>query len=191
MDLVDLVKQIYDIRDAVQKIYSDFGEDFLEVKKMLEIEVGLPVIDVDLVGELMIEKNIREERYIPFWLKLALHQLRNIGGDKVIVDSLALRIYEDKGVYFDLKLCYSVPSTTVYSYETDKMRECNVFSFRLLKNRRNTTKLWTLIIFAYLTTDDDWRYIMDELGKFASKKSELEKAVSQLKAAIATLKLVS
>jgi hypothetical protein len=191
MDLVDVVGQIYGARDIVQKIYSDLGDNISEIKKMLNVFVELPSVDVDLVGNLVIEKNIGEERYIPFWLRLLLYPFRNIGDDKVIVDSLALHIYEDKGVSFDLKVCYIVPATSEYLHRPDRIYECSMFSFTLLSNRKNMTPLGTLITFAYLTTEDDWRYIMDELNKLAAKKSELEKAVSQLKASIVTLKLVS
>jgi len=189
MDLVELVKQIYDARDMVQKIYSNLGDNISEIRRMLNVYVELPGIDADLVGNLVIEKNIGEERYIPFWLRLLLNPLRNTSDDKVMVDSLALHIYEDRGVSFDLKVCYLVPATS--EYKPDRVHECSVFSFTLLRNRNNTVLLGTLITFAYLTTEDDWRYILDELNRLVAKKSELEEAVSQLKTAIATLKLVS
>jgi len=191
MDLVDVVKQIYDIRDAVQKIFSDLGDDFLEVKNMLERDVELPGIDVAVSGHLVIEKNIGEERCLPFWVRPLWYPLMHVSGDKVFVDSLALHLNEDKGASFKLKLCYKMPSTSEFIPTLEKTHECTTLGFTLSTNKKGTVRLGTLIIFAYLTNDEDWRYIMDELNKLAARKSELEKAVAQLKIAIATLKLVS
>jgi hypothetical protein len=191
MDLVDVAKQIYDIKDAVQKIYSDLGDNISEINKMLNVFVELPGLDVDLVGNLIIEKNIGEERYIPFWLKLLLYPFTNIGDDKVIVDSLALRVNEERGVSFHLKVCYIVSSTSDYLHTPGRAYECSLLSFTLLKSKKNVTPLKTLVAFAYLTTNEDWRYIVDELDKLVARKSELEKAVTQLKTSIASLKLIS
>jgi hypothetical protein len=190
MDLVDVVKQIYDIRDAIQKIFSDLGDNFLMVKDLLEIDVELPGIDVAVLGNLVIEKNIEEERYLPFWIRTLWYPLTRISSDKVIVDSLALHL-EDRGATLKLKLCFKLPSTTEFIPTQEKTYDCIILRLTLLKNKKDTVELGTLIVFAYLTTDDDWKYIMDELNKLGTRKSELEKAIAQLKTAIATLKLVS
>ncbi|MCI4409168.1 MAG: hypothetical protein JHC26_08760 [Thermofilum sp.] len=191
MDLVDVVKQIYDIRDVVQKIFSDLGDNFIEMKNMLERVVELPSIDAGVLGHLVIEKNIEEERYLPFWIRPLWYPFTYMIGDKVIVDSLALHLDEDKGATFKLKLCFKMSSTAEFIPMPEKTYECTMFGFTLHKNKKDTVALGILIMFAYLTTDDDWRYIMDELNKFATRKSELENVVAQLKTAIATLKLVS
>jgi hypothetical protein len=191
MDLVDVVKQIYDIRDAVQKIYSGLGDNILEIGEMLNVFVELPGLDVDLVGNLVIEKNIGEERYIPFWLRLFLYPFMDIGEDKVVVDSLALHINGERGFSIDLKVCYILPATSSYSHTPERVHWCSMLSLTLLRGKKNVAQLKTLVAFAYLTTDEDWRYIVDELNKLATKKSELEKAVTQLKTAIAALRLIS
>ena len=196
MDLIDLIKQIYELRELSQKVFSDADGKISELKELLQtfIELSLPRTDSEYKGKLVIEKHIGEPRPIPPWLRLTgIFPFMDMHRDEFLVDSLALRVEADF-IEFRLKLWFEVASTIKYRDKEDgpgKTYDSFTYSIALYRDVWSAVPLMTLLLFAWLTKDEDWEYIMSELKRLAENRAELDKVISQLKTAITALKLMS
>jgi hypothetical protein len=197
VDLVDLVRQIYNVRELVRKVLMDAGGELAELRRLLGETVELPSVDIGdgFDGRLVIEKYIGELRPLPPWLRLAgKYPFMYLRGGIVIVDSLALHV-SASGATLRLKLWYEEASTMgegIYEPDEPGRRYSSViYDISMPKSNKSSVPLETLLVFVYLTTDEEWKCIIDELEELAASRMGLDKVISQLKAAMAALRLVS
>jgi hypothetical protein len=196
VDLLDLVRQIYNIRELVRKVLVGAREELAELERLLGATVELPSVDVgsDFGGRLVIRRHIGEPRALPLWLMLTgKYPYMYLSGGSVVVDSLALHVGAD-AISLKLKLWYEEVSMDWSLNEPGvpgKGYSSTVFEISMYRDRRSAVPLETLLVFMYLTTDDDWKYIVDELEGLAASGAGLGKVISQLKTAVAALRLVS